>query len=81
MTPVQIGLATLFLGDSLDLLESMEADHILSDPPYEDELHAGAKEQRITRTDGRTMHGDLGFAGINDTRAQIARLCVERSNG
>lgn len=78
---VEIGDARLLLGDCQELLPTLRADVILSDPPYEDELHDGAKEQRITRTDGRKMHGDLGFAGINNSRLEVARLCVERSDG
>jgi site-specific DNA-methyltransferase (adenine-specific) len=73
---------TLYLGDCRDILPSTESiNHIISDPPYEDELHAGAKEQRIIRSDGRKMHGDLGFVGINSTRSEIASLCVWASNG
>jgi site-specific DNA-methyltransferase (adenine-specific) len=60
---------------------SLEVDHVISDPPYEDELHAGAKEQRITRADGRAMHGDLGFAGINAQRAEIAARVRQISSG
>lgn len=81
MTEVQIGPARLILGDCREILPSLSADVIISDPPYEDELHAAAKNRRITRTDKYGMHGDLGFVGINETRAEIGRLCVERSNG
>ncbi len=76
-----IGAATLILGDCLEALAGRVVDHVISDPPYEDELHAGAKEQRIIRSDGRAMHGDLGFEGINANRADIARICVEQSIG
>lgn len=79
MTEIQIGNAQLMLGDCRELLPTLRADHCLSDPPYEDELHAAIG--RITRTDGRKMVVDLGFAGINGVRAETARLCVEASNG
>lgn len=84
MTPVVFldGRVTLHCGDCLDLLPSIgPVDHVMSDPPYEDELHAGAKEQRITRSDGRQMHGDLGFVGINSTRGAVSSACVEASSG
>jgi site-specific DNA-methyltransferase (adenine-specific) len=75
-----IGLATLYLGDCLEILPALEpADHIISDPPYEDELHGAIG--RIRRNDGQEMIADLGFEGINATRADVARLCVEKSNG
>lgn len=75
----QIGRATLYLGDCRDVLPTVSADHVISDPPYEDELHAAIG--RIRRNDGREMISDLGFEGINATRDEIARLCVEASNG
>lgn len=81
MTEVQIGLARLIHGDSLELLKMLEADHIIGDPPYEAVLHEGAKDQRITRTDGRKMHGNLGFEGIDLVRAEVSRLCVQASRG
>lgn len=81
MREVQIGPAHLILGDCREILPSLKADHVISDPPYEAVLHDGAKEQRITRTDGRKMHGDLGFEGIDLVRAEVSRLCVETSSG
>lgn len=73
---------SIYLGDCREILPQLvDIKHIISDPPYEDELHAGAKEQRIIRSDGRTMHGDLGFEGINATRDEIADLLVKTSAG
>lgn len=77
----QIGDCTLYLGDSLEVMPALKANHVIGDPPYEDELHAGAKEQRIIRSDGRTMHGDLGFAGVNAVRPEIAAAAVRASSG
>lgn len=75
-----IGLATLYLGDCLEILPTLDAvDHIIGDPPYEDELHGAIG--RIRRNDGQEMIADLGFEGINATRSEVARLCVEKSNG
>lgn len=76
----QIGRARLILGDCRDVLPGLSADHVISDPPYEDELHAGFGS--IRRNDGHGTHiEDLGFEGINATRDEIAQLCVEASNG
>lgn len=74
-----IGDATLILGDCLELLPAITADHIISDPPYEDELHGAIG--RIRRNDGQEMITDLGFTGINAVRADVALACVTASNG
>lgn len=77
-----IGDARLILGDCREVFSDIDgADHVISDPPYEDELHTGAKEQRIIRSDGRKMYGDLGFEGINDSCRDISRLVCEASRG
>lgn len=75
-----IGRATLHLGDCLEVMAGIEAaDHVISDPPYENELHAAIG--RIRRNDGREMISDLGFEGVNADRAAIARECVRISQG
>lgn len=73
-----IGDATLYLGDCLDILP-LVVDHIISDPPYEDEMHKAVG--RIRRKDGREMIDDLGFSGINASRAAVADICVKTSLG
>lgn len=71
---------TLYLGDCRDVLPTLEAvDHVIGDPPYEDELHNAMG--RIRRNDGREMVQDLGFVGVNTARAEIATACVRASNG
>lgn len=77
--PVTIGRATLYCGDALEIVPGLRADHVISDPPYEDELHGAIG--RIRRNDGREMIADLGFEGINSTRSTVAQLCVEASDG
>lgn len=82
----QIGAATIYLGDSLELLPGLAADHVISDPPYEDELHK-AFGSNIIRTDGAhlprsaKMLKPIAFEGVNGVRADIARLCVAASSG
>jgi DNA modification methylase len=82
-----IGRATLYLGDCLEILPGLEAvDHIISDPPYEDELHK-AFGRKIDRDDGAhlqrsvNMLRPLDFDGINDIRSDVARHCVAASSG
>ncbi len=78
--PVIIGRATLYLGDCRDILRELDTvDHIISDPPYEDELHGAIG--RIRRNDGREMIADLGFDGINSIRTEISQICVEKTSG
>lgn len=74
-----IGDATLYLGDCREVLRTLAVDHVISDPPYEDELHKAMG--RIQRTDGQVMVNDLGFDGINASRADIAQYCVTASSG
>ena len=71
---------TLYCGDMLEILPTLGAvDHVISDPPYEDELHKAMG--RIRRNDGREMVQDLGFDGVNATRTAISAACVEASTG
>lgn len=75
-----IGSARLILGDCREVLPTLGAvDHIITDPPYEDELHNAIG--RIRRNDGREMVDDLGFNGVNTDRDLFARLFVEASAG
>lgn len=79
MREERIGRARLIMADCRDVLPTLKADHVISDPPYEDELHNAVG--RIRRNDGREMIADLGFDGINAVRAEVAAQCVEASNG
>ena len=75
-----IGAATLYLGDMLDVLPTLDGiDHVISDPPYEQVMHAAMGA--IRRNDGQEMVQDLGFEGIDARRPEVARICVEKSNG
>lgn len=75
----RIGDATLYLGDSLEILPALAVDHVIGDPPYEDELHKAMG--RIRRTDGQQMAQTLGFDGVNAARADIAKVCCQASTG
>ena len=75
-----IGSARLILGDCLEILPTLTGvNHIISDPPYEDELHKAIG--RIQRSDGQEMIQTLGFDGINASRADVAKAVVSASNG
>lgn len=70
---------TLYLGDCREILPTLAVDHVISDPPYEDELHNAMG--RIRRNDGREMVQELGFDGVNAGRAEIASACVTSAKG
>ena len=82
----RIGDATLYLGRCEDVLPTLAVDHIVSDPPYEDELHK-AFGKKIDRNDGDhlprsvNMLTPLEFEGINGIRADVSSLCVAASSG
>jgi len=70
----------VWLGDCLEVLPTLGlVDHVISDPPYEDELHKAMG--RIRRNDGQEMVQDLGFDGVNADRNSIAAACVGASSG
>ena len=81
MTRIEkIGPHTLYLGDCLSVMGQLSAvDHVISDPPYEDELHNAMG--KIRRADGREMVRSLGFAGVNAGRSEISQSCVRISSG
>lgn len=75
-----IGDCKLYLGDCLEILPCLgKVDHVISDPPYEDELHKAVG--KIRRNDGRKMVDDLGFSGINSRRSEITNASVDISDG
>ena len=81
-----IGDATLYLGNALEVLPTLAVDHVISDPPYEDELHK-AFGNKIRRNDGNylprsvNMLAPIEFDGINSTRAEVAKHAVAASSG
>jgi len=80
-----IGGCTLYLGDCLEVLPTLSVDHVISDPPYEDELHSAVGKFATLRNDGKKYASnritDFGFVGINSSRSVIASACVGASSG
>ena len=75
-----IGDCRLLLGDCREILPGLgRVNHIISDPPYEEELHKAVG--KIRRNDGVLMPTSLGFDGINLIRDEISGLCVSASEG
>ncbi|WP_197020258.1 site-specific DNA-methyltransferase [Hyphomonas sp. CY54-11-8] len=75
-----IGDAVLIEGDCLEILPALgRVDHLIADPPYEDELHEAIG--RIRRNDGQQMIQSLGFDGVNASRSKIAAMSVAVCSG
>jgi site-specific DNA-methyltransferase (adenine-specific) len=73
---------TLYLGDCREVLPTLDAiKHVITDPPYEDELHAAVGKINRLRNDGRRTVDNLNFDGINATRDEVATALVKASNG
>jgi site-specific DNA-methyltransferase (adenine-specific) len=70
----------LILGDCIEVLPTLDrVDHVITDPPYEDEIHTS--RARFGRTDGHSKPKVLGFDGINAIRPQVAQQLVHASAG
>lgn len=69
MTRVEtIGRATLYLGDARELLPSIQADHIITDPPYSEKTHTAHDEQSQRRRDGAYACA-LGYSALSEAEA------------
>jgi site-specific DNA-methyltransferase (adenine-specific) len=75
----QIGEATLYLGNSLEVLPHLgEVGAIITDPPYEARMQMLHAETRLRRKDGGPQRKDLNFDSIADIREpfldEVARI-------
>jgi DNA modification methylase len=76
----QIGRATLYLGDCLEVLASIETvDQVITDPPYEQLMHDLHASVKLRRNDGGSERKELGFAGIDEIRPAFVQH-VKRIN-
>ena len=75
-----IGDCTLYLGDCLEVMPELgPVSHVITDPPYEDEIHDSIGNVR--RKDGVKMIETLGFKSVNAIRDDIASQSVILSDG
>ena len=59
-----IGDATLYLGDCLDILPTLErVDVVITDPPYDEQTHTNAKTNRL-RKDSNNLGMDRDWETI-----------------
>jgi site-specific DNA-methyltransferase (adenine-specific) len=62
---VQIGNATLYLGDCMDILPTLDkVDAVITDPPYSDRCHKGHDSGATESRDG-SKRANLGYASLN----------------
>lgn len=81
----QIGEATLYLGDCLEVLPTLpKVDAVITDPPYEQEAHTNGRRLLGKQEGGaRTVeYGALDFGAMTDTlRQDSASLAVRLCRG
>lgn len=80
---VTIGDCRLILGDCLEVMPLLgKVDHIFSDPPYEDSLHAAKNKLRgrLRKDTGPELKG-LNFAGIDGIRGNVVNASSEICEG
>lgn len=80
---VEIGLATLYRGDCLQVMQLIErADHGITDPPYEASMHTADRMVKAG-VDGWGTKAEAHKFGAMDehTRSEITRLMIEKLNG
>lgn len=78
---VQIGDCTLYFGDCLEILPTLDTvDHVITDPPYEQLMHDLHASTMLRRNDGGNQRKELGFSGINEIRDPLVKQ-IKRING
>lgn len=74
---------TLYCGNSLEIMPTLsDVDHVLADPPYEENMHAAKRgkkafgSQRRIRIDGHANPPPVDFTSIDDIReASAVAMC------
>jgi site-specific DNA-methyltransferase (adenine-specific) len=79
-----IGAATLYLGNSLELMENLSenVDHFICDPPYEKSLHdsKNSLQTRLRQDSGPSLKG-LDFEAIDGIRDRVVTLGATLARG
>ncbi|MGL5839689.1 MAG: DNA-methyltransferase [Sphingorhabdus sp.] len=80
--PVIIGNATLYLGDCLEVMETLApVDHIICDPPYEKRLHDAKSHEAKLRNDGGPELQVIDFDCIDPIREGFVAISSKLSMG
>jgi site-specific DNA-methyltransferase (adenine-specific) len=77
----QIGDCTLYLGDCLDVLPSIEAGHCISDPPYEAVMQNKWGVLSKQAPSSHVRHDAIGFDAIDAVRDDVASAIVKTVSG
>lgn len=77
-TKVVIGDAALYLGDCVDILQTLpRADVVITDPPYSEHVHASGKRGANGWKGEISVERDLGFAAITGEQIEVlASYCA-----
>ena len=77
-----IGDCTLYLGDCLEVLPTLEPmDHVISDPPYEARMQALHAQFKLRRNDGGAQRKELNFQSVQDIRDPFLDQAKRLSRG
>lgn len=79
--PVIIGRATLYLGDCRDILPTLKADHVISDPPYEAVMQNKWGVLSRNAPSSHVRHEEIGFEAIDHMRDDVAKLVAAACDG
>ena len=79
-----IGDATLYLGDCLDILPTLErVDVVITDPPYDEQTHTNAKTNRLRKDSNNYRDGGRRFIDFKKLDIDFRELCktlTEKTN-
>lgn len=83
MTRIEhIGRATLYLGDSLEIMPTLgRVSHLITDAPYEEITHKSKNGTPLRRIDGGAEPTKLDFAPIDDIRERVVELAAQCCDG
>ncbi len=80
--PVIIGNATLYCGDCLEVMQSLEpVDQTISDPPYEAVMQNKWGVLSRNAPSSHVQHDEIGFDAIDEIRDNVAKAIVEATSG
>lgn len=81
MTKVEIGNATLYLGDCRQILPGIgKVDHIITDPPYSERTHTG--HDAATKSRDGAHRDELGYVALSAKDAEeLAALFCRACDG
>lgn len=68
--------ATLMLGDCLELLPWIKADHVVADPPYSAKTHLNAKTNKGQTAAGPGTHDSRKPLGFTLDSASMTPGCI-----